>query len=111
MTLFEQDFASIRSKAERDGRTVSRGHRGAMIGNMESYLRGASAAAGLEFGGFRKARLLLASRVFGRNVTSFNDLSDTELYHLHQWARGHGMELKVWMNTEYGTQPKLPNIP
>jgi hypothetical protein len=109
--LLDQDFASIRSKADRESRSVSRKYRGFMIGDMEKCLEGASAAAGLEFGRYRKARLLLASSVFGRNVTSFNDLSDAELYHLHEWASTHGLELKIWMNTEYGTQPKLPNLP
>jgi hypothetical protein len=79
-----------------------------MIGGTGSAIRGAATAAGIGYSGrFDEARQKLASEVYGKRITSYNDLTHGEIEALHRWATTQGLELKNWLIQRYGTQTKF----
>jgi hypothetical protein len=103
----EHEFNDVRISATNRMGVVSltRTQRGYRVGMITEYLEGAATAENLEFEGqLRKARLKLASDIYNREITSYNDLKDHELDALYGWAIGHGMELRAWLTKTYGTQ-------
>ena len=79
-----------------------------MVWKTSEAIQGAATAAGISYNGqFREARLKLAREVYGRRITSYNDLTDPELDALSQWATTQGLELKNWLISRYGKQTRL----
>ena len=84
---------------------MTRGAVGYRIGNISDAIKGAATAAGIGYNGdFREARLRLASEVFQKRITSYNDLTNGELDALYYWATTQGLELKNWLIQNYGKQ-------
>lgn len=87
---------------------LTRGRKGAMIGEISSAIRGAATAAGIGYNSqFREARQRLATEVYGKSVSSYNQLTDGQIAALHQWATTQGLELKNWLTERYGAQTKF----
>ncbi|KKL08511.1 hypothetical protein LCGC14_2575130 [marine sediment metagenome] len=107
------NYQKIRDDAQTEANTYDgiylvSGRRGALIGGVTSAIRGAAAAAGIEYRGqFREARLRLASEVYGRRITSYNDLTDGEIVAINKWVTTRGLELKTWLIERYGQQTKF----
>jgi len=62
----------------------------------------------------RSARLAIASEIFGREITSFNDLLDSELWALEQWVTLHKKDaysnFEAWLGAKYGEQLTLGSV-
>jgi len=81
-----------------------------MTGRLTNATRSAADSLHLPVSNARDIRLKLATAIFGRPVSSYNELEDSELWALDQWVRQGGIaitELKDWLEGQYGTQPKL----
>ena len=79
-----------------------------MIWRTSEAIQGAATAAGIGYSGqFREARLKLASEVYGRRITSYNDLTHPELAALSEQTTTWGGELKTWLIERYGKQTKF----
>ena len=103
----DHEFGDIRSTAlNKQGTMIlTPTQRGYRVGTITQCLEGAAAAAKLDFDSqLRKTRLKLASAIYNREITSYNELKDHELDALYGWVGGHGMELKAWLTETYGTQ-------
>jgi hypothetical protein len=82
--------------------------RGPMVGAIGQAIRGAATSAGIEYSGqFDEARYKLASDVFQKQVSSYNELSGRELTELHRWATTKGLDLKKWLIDRYGAQTRM----
>ena len=76
-----------------------------MVWKTSEAIQGAATAAGIGYDRqFKEARLKLASEVYGKKITSYNDLTDPELAALSQYATTKGRELKQWLISKYGEQ-------
>jgi hypothetical protein len=90
-----------RVAAAYDGPVLSRGARGAEIGATTNAINKAASSIGLEIEP-RAARLALASEVLGRQVESYNELSDGELKAVVGWASNNVGRLAQWLGMRYG---------
>lgn len=79
-------FQDIRDNAEKfpTALWMSQKARGAITRRLTDALK----VAGLPSSRRRRMRLLLASEIYERPITSFNDLKDDELWALDQWVLG-----------------------
>lgn len=83
-------------------------HRGAFIGKVEKVIFKQASKIHLPINNRgRMIRLRLASKLLDREVSSFNDLSDTELWSVEQWAIRYPEELRQWLEENYGKQEEL----
>lgn len=80
---------------------LTQGQRLHCIIDIQDCIRGALAAAGIEGVKIREARLNVAASHFQRDVTSYNDLSSTELFLLWNWVKANGLELKAFLEMNY----------
>jgi hypothetical protein len=102
----------IRQRAARFPRTlhVSQGSRGVYVGQIGEAIKAAAGRIGLPVNGARDVRLLLARAVYGREIGTYNELSDAELWALHQWVLLSDVairELEGWLKANYGEQLSL----
>jgi hypothetical protein len=89
---------------------MSKTARGCAIGRITKAVKTAADLAHLPVSNARDIRLKLAAVIFGRAVTSYNQLQSYELWALDKWVLLGGIavtELREWLEAEYGTQPKL----
>lgn len=95
-------------KLEHDEFDPFRFHRGAFIGRVAERIIEEAEKIGLPVSGRgRKIRLALASALVDREVTSYNDLDNQELWDIEAWTYNHRAELREWLVREYGYQDKL----
>jgi len=102
----------IRLRVMRFPRTVhiESSTRGAYVGRVSKLVEQGADAAGLPIDGGRAIRLRLASEVYDREIHSYNELSDAELWALFQWARLGKVaiaEMATWLGVNYGEQLSL----
>ena len=99
----------IRQRAARFPRTlhVSQGSRGVYVGQIGDAIKTAADRISLPVNGARDVRLKLAGAVYGREIRTFNELSDAEMWALHQWVILGDVaihELADWLKANYGEQ-------
>ena len=99
----------IRQQAARFPRTlhVSQGSRGVYVGQIGDAIKTAADRIGLPVNGARDVRLKLAGALYGREIHSYNELADAELWALHQWVILGDVaihELVDWLKANYGEQ-------
>lgn len=83
-------------------------HKGAFIGKVEAIIKRQAKTIGLpinERG--RKIRLALAEELLDREVESFNDLTDQEIWDVRYWCARYGKRLREWLGETYGYQEKM----
>ena len=86
---------------------ISKGSRGVMTGGLSTAIRKTAKLIGLSID-VRHARLKLASEVFGREVATFNELSDAELWALSQWVLQQNADgLANWLRQQFGATGEL----
>jgi hypothetical protein len=84
-------------------------HRGAATGAISASIRAEARELGLPIAGDgRLIRLKMASKLLGKQVPSFNNLDDREIWSIHRWCRLHSGELRQWLKDTYGYQEELP---
>jgi len=87
--------------------------RGIMVGNIEAAIRAVVGALHIEGprGITRQVRVIrldIASEVFGREITSYNQLSAPELRAMNNWAQfGDCVGLEEFVREHYGEQLTL----
>jgi hypothetical protein len=97
---------TIREKKDKFPETLwmSAGTRGAMIGRLEEAIKTTADDIGLPLGNGRDIRLRLTSEVYLRDIHSFNELTDAELWALDQWVLEGANGLQDWLRQAYGVQ-------
>jgi hypothetical protein len=79
-----------------------------MTGRLTQAIRSAADSLHLPVSNVRDIRLALATEIFGRPVTTFNNLQDAELWALDQWMKlKQAAELSEWLQATYGEQAPL----
>lgn len=101
------DTKWIREKASQFPKTLwlSPGMRGQTIRRVEDAIGLAALALSLESprAVLRSLRLHLASHIYGREITTFNDLADAEMWALSHWLFQRKAEgLEDWLRQHYG---------
>ncbi|NIV40748.1 MAG: hypothetical protein GWN58_68530 [Anaerolineae bacterium] len=88
---------------------LSRGARGCAVGRVTKAVRTAADQLNLPVSNVRQIRMELATEIFGREVTTYNELTNKELWGLHRWLQRHDTPnaLRDWLKGRYGSQPKL----
>lgn len=85
--------------------------RGVYTGQLEQALTKTAAYIGSAIPSGRATRLRFASDVLGREIKSFNDLSDAEIWAFNQYTstdkRAAFQEIQQWLADTYGKQEKL----
>jgi len=81
-----------------------------MIGRIDDVIAEAAASIGLPVSNAREIRLALASKVYERKITTYNQLTDAELFAIDRWMRLGDVavkEMAAWLKKEYGEQLSL----
>ena len=103
----DMDVQVIRDNAAKGfGQALTRTERGMRIGMIRESIASAASSVGLVVSE-RSCRLVLASEVFGRDITTFNQLSDDELQALSMWAANNITDLATWLSESYGRTLEL----
>lgn len=108
----ETRFAWVRLRASRypSARQISKTARGCAIGRVTKAVKTAADLVHLPVSNARDIRLRLATVIFERAVTSYNQLQTNELWALDKWVllgKIAVMELQEWLEAEYGEQLAL----
>jgi hypothetical protein len=83
-------------------------HRGAFTGGVTKMIIEEADKIGLPISGSgRKIRLALASELVEREVKSFKDLTDQELWDINRWVVSHRRETREWLAETYGYQESM----
>ena len=89
---------------------IERGSRGVYVGKIGEAIKAAAEQLGIPVSNARDIRLQVASAVFAREIHSYNQLEDAELWALHQWVILGDVaihELVDWLKANYGEQMAL----
>jgi len=80
-------------------------HRGAFIGHIAAVIMEEAAEIGLPINNRgRVIRLELTSELLEREVNSYNELTDTEVWSVQQWALANREQVRQWLAKTYGYQ-------
>ena len=83
-------------------------HRGAFIGKVTDRILDHAKEIGLPINGRGRAiRMALASELLDREITTYNNLTDQELWDIEAWTYTHPKELREWLKKRYGYQEAL----
>ena len=83
-------------------------HKGAFIGRVADRILEEAKELGIPVNGRgRVLRLHLASELLDREVRTYNDLNDTELWSIEDWTYRCKDELREWLKGRYGYQERI----
>jgi len=85
--------------------------RNVYTGIFEQALMKTAKQLGTPIPSARQARLDIAGEIFEKQVSSFKEFSDAEIWALYQWVSYHKADayetFKVWLNEKYGSQSNM----
>jgi hypothetical protein len=83
-------------------------HRGAFIGKVADHILENAKVLGIPVNGRGRAlRLHLASELLDREVHTYKEVSDIELWSIADWTQRHNDELQEWLRERYGYQERM----
>ena len=108
--MIDKEELQRRARMTRIPYALSRGQRGLRISTVMIAMDAAAIRASLMFNGqLRKARIMLASHIYEREISSYNELTDAELDVLSVWSESPQAieQIADWMQKTFGKQLSL----